>query len=264
MKKEERLIKKVKRLLKRLKCPRYMHHFGPKIYEFYEHITALLIKEICRLSFRRASNILALLGVNTPSYSALCKSRKRFPFVLWNSLLQLTANFNSDLIAVDSTGFSRTNPSWHYVKRINAEKPVKSYVKLSALFDTKHKKFCALRVRARPRHDIKDFSYLLKKRKIMNKLLGDSAYDAESLHKKSYELGIITVIKPRKNAKRGFYRKKQMKNYSERAYHRRSMIESGFGGLKRKYGSYVLARKISAQRAEIYCRAIAHNLSLRF
>ena len=121
MKKEERLIKKVKRLLKRLKCPRYMHHFGPKIYEFYEHITALLIKEICRLSFRRASNILALLGVNTPSYSALCKSRKRIPFVLWNSLLQLTANFNSDLIAVDSTGFSRTNPSWHYVKRINAE-----------------------------------------------------------------------------------------------------------------------------------------------
>ena len=167
------------------------------------------------------------------------------------------------MVAIDSTGLSRTNPSWHYIKRIDRKEPIKSYIKLSSFFDTKRKKFLALRIRARPRHDTKDVAYLLKQRSNMQKLLGDSAYDAEWVHEKAHELGIVTVMKPKKNVKRGFYRKKQMKNYSERTYHRRSMIESGFGSLKRKYGSCVLARAISAQRAEIYCRAIAHNLNLR-
>ncbi len=262
MKKEEKLVNKIKRLLKRLRCPRWLHHFGPKTYEFWEHVVALLLKECFKLSFRRVSKLLRMLGIDVPSYSALCKMRKRIPFWMWKKLLGLTANFNSHLVAIDSTGLSRTNPSFHYIKRIDREKPVKSYIKLSSFFDTRRKKFLALRIRARPRHDTQDVKYLLKQRSNMKKLLGDSSYDAEWIHERAYDLGIITVIKPKKNVKKGFWRKKQMKEYSERTYHRRSMIESGFGSLKRKYGSYVLARAISAQRAEIYCRAIAHNLNL--
>lgn len=245
-----------------MNCPRWLHHFGPKKYEFYQHVIALLLKECFKLSFRRVSKLLNMLGIQVPSYSALCKMRKRIPFWMWKNILQITVNFNSYLVGVDSTGLSRTNPSWYYIKRINSEKPVKGYVKLSAFFDTRKKKFLALRIRSKPRHDTKDVMYLLKQRSEMKKLLGDTAYDAEWIHEKAHELGIITVMKPKKNAKKGFYRKKQMKNYSERTYHRRSMIESGFGSLKRKYGSYVLARAISSQRAEIYCRAIAHNLNL--
>ena len=261
-KREVKLLNKIKRLLKRMNCPRWLHHYGPKKYEFYQHVVALLLKECFKLSFRRVSKLLNMLGVKVPTYSALCKIRKRIPLWMWKKILQLTVNFNSYLVAVDSTGLSRTNPSFHYIKRIDRKKPIKRYIKLSSFFDTRRKKFLALRVRARPRHDIKDVNYLLKQRSNIKKLLGDSSYDAESLHERAHELGIITVIKPRKNVKRGQYRKKQMKHYSERTYHRRSMIESGFGSLKRKYGSYVLARAISAQRAEIYCRAIAHNLNL--
>ena len=261
-KKQVKLIHKVKRLLKRLNCPRYLHHLGPKKYEFFQHIVALLLKECFKLSFRRVSKLLQMLGLDVPSYSALCKMRKRIPLWMWKEFLHQTANFHSYLVAVDSTGLSRTNPSWHYIKRINSKKPIKSYIKLSSFFDTRRKKFLALRIRAKPRHDTQDVKYLLKERRNMKKLLGDSAYDAEWIHELSHEWGITTVIKPKKNVKKGFYRKKQMKNYSERTYHRRSMIESGFGSLKRKYGSSVLARAISAQRAEIYCRATAHNLDL--
>ena len=245
-----------------MNCPRWLHHYGPKKYEFYQHIIALLLKECFKLSFRRVSKLLNMLGIQVPTYSALCKIRKRIPFWMWKRFLGLTVNFNSYLVAVDSTGLSRTNPSFHYIKRIDRKKPVKNYLKLSCFFDTRKKKFLTLRIRARPRHDTQDVKYLLKQRSNMEKLLGDTSYDAEWIHEYMYERGIITVIKPRKNVKRGFYRKKQMKHYSERIYHRRSMIESGFGSLKRKYGSYVLARAISSQRAEIYCRAIAHNLNL--
>ena len=262
--KEVKLINKVKRLLKRLGCPRYLHKFGPKTYEFYQHVVALLLKEVFKLSFRRVSNLLKMLGIKVPTYSSLCVTRKKIPLYLWKKFLQITADFDSNLVAVDSTGLSRTNPSWHYIKRIDRKKPVRRFVKLSAFFDTRRKKFLAIRIRSKPRHDIKDVNYLLRQRKNMKKLLGDSAYDAESLHKLAYEKGIITVIKPRKNVKRGIYRRKQMKCYRKRIYNRRSMIESGFGSLKRKYGNFLLARAISAQRAEIYCRAIAHNLNLYF
>lgn len=262
MKKKQRFVNKVKRLLKRLGCPRWLHHFGPKKYEFYMHIMCLLVKEACKLSFRRVSSILEMLGFDVPSYSALCKMRKRIPLWMWNKILQVTAEFNSNLVAVDSTGFSRTSPSFYYIKRINTEKPVKSYVKLSAFLDTQKKKFIALRIRAKPRHDVMDIKYLWNQRNNMKKLLGDSAYDAESIHKQAYEKRITTIIKPRKNVRRGTYRRFQVKYYSERVYHRRSMIESGFSSIKRKYGSSVLAKNISAQRAEIYCKVIAYNLKL--
>ena len=262
MKKEDKLVNKIKRLLKRMSCPRWLHHYGPKTYEFYQHIVALLLKECFKLSFRRVSKLLNLLGIQVPTYSALCRMRKRIPFWMWKNILQLTANFDSHLVAVDSTGLSRTNPSFHYIKRIDRKKPVKSYIKLSSFFDTRRKKFLALRIRAKPRHDTKDVSYLLKQRSNMKKLLGDSSYDAEWVHEKAHELGIITVMKPKKKVKKGFYRKKQMKHYSERTYHRRSMIESGFGSLKRKYGGYTLARDWKAIRTEAYLRAISHNLRL--
>src|SRR3989344_4180428 len=99
MKKEEKLVNKIKRLLKRLRRPRWLHHFGPKTYEFWEHVMTLLLKECFKLSFRRVSKLLRMLGINVPSYSALCKMRKRIPFWMWKEILQMTANFNSHLVA---------------------------------------------------------------------------------------------------------------------------------------------------------------------
>jgi len=205
--------------------------------------------------------ILSMLGLAVPSFSALCKMRKRIPHWIWEKLLRLTSGMQYEQVAIDGTGLSRTNPSHHYLKRIDGKK-VKRYAKLSALFDIKNKKFCALRVRTKPRHDIKDAKYLLKRVEIQKTLFGDTAYDAEWLHELCFDKGVQTQIKPRKNARRGFYRRKQMKNYSDEEYHQRSLIESGFGGLKRKYGGSVLAKKSKGVKTEIYCKAIAHNIGL--
>ena len=152
--------------------------------------------------------------------------------------------------------------SYHYIKRINAKKPIKSYSKLSALFDLIRKKFIRLKVRIKPRHDMKDVKPLLRKTKNITKLYGDTGYDAESLHEYCYWKNIQTYIKPKKTTKHGWARKKQMKHYSEKEYHRRSLIESGFGSLKRKYGGNVMAKKAKGIKVEIYCKAINHNLEL--
>jgi len=262
MRKEVKLTKKLNSLLKQLNNREYLHHFGPKKYKFVQHAMALLLKEVLKCSFRRIAAILRELDIITPSYSALCKSRKRIPLLLWNSLLKLTAGETSGLIAIDGTGFSRANPSFHYVKRINRRKPVKSFAKLSALFDLVKKKFTALKIRMKPRHDMKDVKPLVYGNTKIKKLFGDSAYDAESLHEYCHWNNIQTLTKPKKKVKLKGFRKFQMKNYSEEEYHQRSLIESGFGSLKRKYGGSVLARKAKGVKSELYCRAIAHNIGL--
>ena len=158
--KDVKLVNKVKLLLKKAKVPRFLHYFGPKKYEFYQHMFALFVKQACKLSFRRVVKLLDLLGFKVPTYSALCKMQKRIPLWMWQLFLKITCPEFTNLCAVDSTGFSLSNPSWHFVKRINRRRPVKSYAKLSAFFDTRRKKFLAIRIRSKPRHDIKDMGYL--------------------------------------------------------------------------------------------------------
>ena len=113
MEKQTKLLIKIQRLLKQLNQREYLHHFGPKKYKLEQHLTALLVMQICKMSFRRAENFLFLVGISVPTYSALCKSRKRIPISLWNSLLNKTFSLSSENVAIDSTGFSRTNPSFH-------------------------------------------------------------------------------------------------------------------------------------------------------
>jgi len=261
MKKEVKLVKKLNGLLKQLNCPHYLHHFGPKKYKFVYHALALLLKEALKCSFRRVSKILDLLDVRVPTYSALCKCRRRISVSLWNSLLKLTAGVSSGVVAIDGTAFSRTNPSFHYIKRIDRREPVKRYSKLSAIFDIIHRKFLALKIRLKPRHDVKDAKPLIIKTK-PKKLFGDSGYDSEKIHEFCYWNKIQTFIKPRKNVRLRKFRKKQMENYSEKEYHQRSLIESGFGSMKRKCGGSVSGKRAWSIKAEINCKAICHNLML--
>jgi len=90
----------------------------------------------------------------------------------------------------------------------------------------------------------------------------DSAYDAEFIHEYCWKKNIRAIIKPKKRAKKGFYRKKHKKIFTEEEYHQRSLIESGFGSLKRKYGGSVSSKLSKNLKAEIYCKAIAHNIGL--
>ena len=223
MKKENKLLIKIQRLLKKLNQREYLHRFGPKKYKLKHHLTALLMMQICKMSFRRVEKLLVLFEVKVPTYSALCKCRKRIPISLWNSLLNQTAILSSVIVAVDSTGFGRTNPSFHYIKRIDRKNPIKRYAKLSVFFDIDNRKFLALKIRVQPRHDIKDVYYLLNQKTVC-KIIGDSAYDAESFHEMCFWKGIKLIIKPKRNVKKGFFRRKQMKNYSEKIYHQRSLV----------------------------------------
>ncbi len=261
MTKENKLVKKVKHLLRRLGYPRWLHHFGPKKYEFYEHFAALLIRFFCRLSFRRVKQLLDMLGMTCPSKSALQRTSKKLGSGFWSSVLKITCG-NSYLIAIDSTGLSRTNPSYHYLKRIDGEIP-KVPVKVSIAFDTRKKKFSAAKIRVTPAHDIKDAKFLIQKSE-PKVIVADKGYDANSLHEFCREKGIRAHI-PMRNKGHPVHsawtaRRLAAKEFRLRTYHRRELIESGNGSLKRKFGSSVSSKKARTIRTEVYGRLVCHNI----
>ena len=222
-KKEERLVNKIKRLLRKLRVPRYLHRFGPKTYEFYEHLQALVVKAYCKLSYRRIKYLLDSLSIRCPSKSALHYTMQRISSAFWQKMLELTSQGMHYLVALDSTGFSRVNPSYHYLKRINGCIP-KIPVKLSCTFDTRKKKFCAAKIRVLLAHDIKDAKSLIEKSspKIV---VADKAYDANSLHKYCNENNILAHIPMRNYGKSRHNnysaRRKAAKLFRLRTYHRR-------------------------------------------
>lgn len=265
MEKEIRLVKKVKRLLRRLGCPRWLHHFGPKTYEFFEHLQALLVRAFCKLSFRRVKQLFDLFGIRCPGKSALQDTAAKISSQFWNRILKITCG-DSYLVAVDSTGLSRTNPSYHYLKRIDGKMP-KIPIKMSVAFDTRKKKFCSAKIRVLPAHDMKDAKFLISKSN-PKVLVADKAYDANFLHDYCKEHNIRAHIPLRNWGKPRFRnlsaRMRAAKYFRVRTYHRRALVETGNSCVKRKYGSSVSSRKAKTIRSEVYGRLTCHNLFFWF
>lgn len=263
MEKENKLVKKIMRLLRRANIPRWLHHFGPKKYEFWQHALALWFRLAGKFSLRRAVKLLEDLGFSVPSYSALCKMNKRTGNTFAYLFTQTISFAKTAVASVDATTLSRSNPSWHFIKRIDRKKPVARPLKLSMVIDTRRKKILAMRLRAKPQHDTKDVSYLLKRLLAKPRILvADKGYDSDAVHKHCFDRGIISMIPPRSNVKRGFYRKKMLKHWRTRTYHRREMSEATFHSIKQKFGASMNSRLFQTQRSDIYGIAILHNLSL--
>jgi transposase len=217
------------------------------------------------MSYRRAEKFLKELDFNVPSYSALCKMNKK-AYALIKHIFEETTQFSSVCVAsIDGTTISRTNPSWHYIERIDRIKPIKVPLKLSYIIDTRRKKILALKLRSSPSHDSKDFEILVNKLKVKPKIIvADKGYDSEKIHKFCDELGIQTQIPKRKSTKKGFFRRKMHSKWNSKTYHRREISESVFSATKQKYGASVSSRNLSAQKSDIFLRAILQNTSLYY
>ena len=189
---------------------------------------------------------------------------KKIPTSIWQSLLKATIPSATYIGALDSTGFSRTNPSYHYLRRINGAIP-RVPVKLSALIDTKNKKFIDAVIRVLPAHDIRDAKKIIKRNK-MKKMVADKAYDAEWLHELCIDNGIKAIIPIRKWGKPrvGITRLRYTSNntFQTRTYHRRSIIESLFHAIKTTFGGYTNNKKSTTIKAEMYLRLLTYNLFL--
>ena len=261
MKKEERLVNKVKRLMRQAGLPRFLQRYGPRKFLLWQLCLGLLIKEVFRLSYRRAMKFLDEFYSIKLHWTTLQKFRYRLPLAIWQHLLSCTSNSRIRVAALDGTSMQRSNPSSHYLKRVGYVDGVTIPIYLNTMIDVIRRKFVAIRHHASKPSEVKDAYYLVKqtKQKIGLAVM-DKAYDSEKLHRYLREQGIYSIIPVKKNWAKGQYRKQLKECFDYALYWQRNLIESLFSALKRLFGNHLRGLTARTQRAEIFMRMIAYNL----
>ncbi len=264
MKKENRLVNKVKRLLRKAGIPRWLHKYGPKKFKFWQLALGLLIKEVFRLSYRRAMAFLSEFYNIDLHWTTLQKCRKRIPLSIWQILLSNTIDYEIKVAAIDGTSLQRTNPSEHYLKRIDREGKNSTPIFLNTMVDVVRRKFVSIRHHAKRAGEVPDVPYLVShSMQEIELILMDKAYDSEKLHKFLRGEGIFSVAPVKKNWARGQLRKQLKECFDHALYWQRNLVESLFSALKRLFGNHLSGLTARTQRAEIYMRLIAYNLGAR-
>lgn len=238
---------------------------GPKKFETWILVLGLIVKQVYRLSYRRARKFLnEFFNINL-HYTTLQKAAKRLPKNLWQSLLASTIQSKTVFLAAgDGTGFSRTYASRYYLQRIDRLTKTERHVQVISLIDIKKRKFLAVEIFAKPKHEARKIPNLHKQFPKIKTLILDKGFDAEWLHKYLNNKGTFSIIPVRKNCKRGKFRKFMKKYFDYSIYWQRNIIESLFSSIKKLFGTHLLSKNIKTQSSEIFCRLIAYNLGYYF
>ncbi len=261
MDKQETLINKVKDLTKKARIPKWFHHFGPKKFVSYKLLLGLLVKETFRLSYRRAMKFLKEFYCINLHWTTLQKFRKRIPLSVWQLLLKNTITKSIAVAAIDGTSLQRSNPSNHYLKRIDRKEKVNVPVYVNAMVDVLQRKFVSVRHHAKHSGEIKDVPYLINQSpKEIDLVLMDKLYDSEKLHRYLREKGILSVAPVKKNWARGQMRKQLRDCFYHTLYWQRNLIECLFSAIKRLFGNNLKSLTARTQRAELYMRLIAYKI----
>ena len=261
MEKEKRLDRKIKRLFRRAGHPRWLHSRGPKKFESWVLCMGLIVRQLYKLSYRRAMKFLDEYYDIQMHYTTLQKAAKRLPKSLWQSLLGATIDFPAVYLAgADGTCFSRSNPSFHYLKRIGEKIPVSQPLQLIALADIEKRKFLSVKLHAKRYHEAKSIPHLHRKTPVTPEvLIMDKAFDAEWLHKWLKEHNTFSIVPARKGCQRGQHRKIMRDCIDWQLYWQRNIVESLFSALKRLFGTSITSKTIRTQTADLFCRLIAYN-----
>ena len=122
MKKQNKLINKVKHLLNKHGMPRFLHHVGPKLYQLWQHVFALFVKTECQLSYRRTTRFLRNLGFKVATKSTWQRYAAKLDIPFWQQLFNETISKASKIMSIDGTGLERTKASQHYIRRIDSKR----------------------------------------------------------------------------------------------------------------------------------------------
>ena len=197
-----------------------------------------------------------------PHHTTIQKFAKRFSKSKIDALIAVhSMNKFESILGIDASGFSSDNASKYYAVRIKGDCPMKHYVKDSICVDVFTKLITSCVVDIGPRNDNVEFIPVLQKSKIAPVVVvADKGYDSEKNHKYVNSLNAVSMIPVKRNVRRGKYRMKMKKKFSERIYHKRSVTETVFSVMKRKFGSDVYAKSDEMRIIEVYWINFTYNL----
>jgi len=272
--------------------PEYSSAKSKKTFSDRCKIGLLVLKECFDVSYRTLCMILhSMPGVlaagnmqKVPEHSTLRKFASRVDRDVLGSIVAETSLLicGPDVVgAVDSTGYSESNASRHFVTRMKqmgaVVMSVKDYAKVTLAADVTSKAVMGCIVSPSGTADVKTFAPVLESVARtgvnINAVLGDKGFDAEYAHRDARRIlgnGVETWIPPREPKKNkpadwtpgGKYRKIAYKGIAESRYNDRSQIETVNSMMKRTTGDRVYGKSMSTIVVEILCTIIYHNLKI--
>lgn len=215
--------------------------------------------EICEENF--VQHMLCLKRI--PHFTTLQKFLKRTPKVLFTKLVRACRkllNLNDITGAIDGTGFSNTNPSFHYIKRIDREKPVKNNTKTVFLADINENIILDVRTTSDYESEHKAFKPIVKNlKKCLKTILANKGYDSMSNRKYCWNDNIECQIPFRKWTKTRKEKwckpSKRMlveKKFDKTTYNQRSLIESINSAIKQTLGGLFAPATQANNKKQLY------------
>ena len=265
------------RVFEEIRFPSRFSNFSKKMYGNFVHTFLLVYREKLNVSYRRfvqiadENNLQRMLCIKKmPHYTTLQKFMQRIDKKVFEKMVKACCKLIKlkDVEAsIDGTGFSNTNPSHHYIKRINGVN-VKNYTKTVFLTDNKSKLILNIKTHSDNTHETKNFIPLIKElKKTLKTILADKAYDSiknrEYCYKNNMEVHIpfrqYTQSRKQITGKPS-KRKTHQKLFNKQKYKNRALIESINSAIKRTLGSYVNSKKAINQQKQVTLKALAYNI----
>lgn len=173
-------------------------------------------------------------------------------------------------IAVDSTGFRTGNSSTWYDIRIKRRNKRKDCIKLHISIDIDTGVIHWFTLTPWNRHDSKEFERLIKHLPELGAAFGDKAYASRNNYQLVADKNGVPYLCFKDNATNKAKGKpawiihiRKYKNDKETwlsVYHLRSIIESVFSSIKKRWGSFLRSRKKWMQKKEMSLKVLAYNL----
>ena len=260
-----------------VRLPFRFSNFSKKMYGNFVHVFLCVYKEKLNLSYRRfvemcnENNLQRMLCIKRiPHFTTIQKFVQRMNKELFEKLVRACRkllNLKDVTAAIDGTGFSNTNPSHYYQKRIDGA-VVKNYTKTVFLTDLNTKLILATQTFSDKRHETTLFKPMIKQlASCLKTILADKGYDSMSNRKECWKHNIDVHIPFRQFAKtRKEQSRKQSKHkavaarFDEMLYRKRALIESVNSAIKQTLGGFVRARTASNQQKTVTIKALAYNI----
>jgi len=270
------------RVFSEVRFPLRFSNFSKRMYGNFVHVFLLVYKERLNVSYRRFVRIVEESGLcrmlcikRVPHFTTLQKFLQRVNKALFEKMVRAChklLDLKNLEACVDGTGFSNTNPSHHYIKRVDGVQ-VKNYTKTTFLTDNNTKLVLNVKTHSDHASEALDFVPLIHELKsALSCVLADKAHDSATSREYCWNNGIEVHIPLRdwKNNRRGYghlphfskKRKKAEKLFDPVKYKRRALIESVNSAIKRTLGGWLLARNPSNQQKQATLKALTYNLEI--
>lgn len=211
--------------------------------------------------------------MNLPGHSVIQRGMKRLSITYIRKVMNRATRFlrrKKMNIAVDSTGFSTHNSSTWYDIWIKRRGSRKECLKLHISVDIDTGVIHWFTTTPWNRHDSKEFEQLIKNLPELGNVLGDKALSSRNNCQLVFNKNGTPYLCFRKNARSvskgypawiiSFRAYKNDPDAWLTVYHLRSIIESVFSSIKKRWGSFLQSRKRWMQKRELALKVLSYNV----